>query len=452
MIERILGNRTEQETLLESAPLTERRLPSSVDVVIVGANLSGRALAAALGSDVPYALIDSRKLTQHKEAMYLATNNTLRTWRMHEQDRNRRNHITSSVSFTSSGKSLIEFKSSGEIDSFAIIPQTAMESILQVDAAKVFYQTKCDEVENIETEGVVVHTDKGDIGAKLVVDATGWESNIIHQYYGDEDYNMAAVYGGNYRTEGFDPQTMYFIRGFPLNNKNWVMPISDKGAEVVAAQQLRRSQVDQWRENHSQEQFEQMVDWYKKRGYIIFNNKEGKRMGFRLEHAKGKYYKGRVIPFGEAAGLNSPYIGQLVDTLPFYAQKMAEIVKNGKQQNRWNNIGRDFYRYFITNSPYSYLIHSVIRDNSIKLQDGYPQINKKLTDALRETFSEAELWSIFNRNGIGTKELWKLVESYPLRLVEFALESVPSMALILIHNPELYAQFFAKRIKHFSRR
>ena len=421
----------------------EKILPASVDVIIVGGGLSGKALASRLGPDVSFAIIDSRKGSKSKEAMYLVTSNIAQRWGISDQERNRRNLVTNCVWYAPNGEVAEELSTSGEREGFAITPQTAMERAVRVDPAQVFYETQFLQVDDSQEGKMVVHTDKGDIKGNLVIDATGWEANVIHGYYGSEDYMIDAVYGGNYRTQGFDQSTMSFFRGLPLNNKNWVMPIGPQGAEVVATQQTQRSRAADWWDNHAETEFNNMVTLYEAKGQTIVNDKQGRRMGFRIEPAKRKFYKGKVIPFGESAGLNSPIIGQLVDVLPEYAQRMADIINDAKTNGSWDHVGRRFYRSFITDAPYSYLIHSVMRDNSIRLQHGYPTINKNVTEALKTVFDEDKLWTTLRDNGLSAKDLAQLAKAHPLKLAEFAIQSTPSLLSVLAHNPELYVQFAA---------
>ncbi len=419
----------------------ERALPTSVDVVIVGGGLSGKAIASRLGPDVSFVIIDSRKAGKSKEAMYLVTSSIAQKWGISDQERNRRNLVTNCVWYASNGEVAEELSTSGEREGFAITPQTAMERAVRVDPTKVFYETRFLEVDDSQKGKMVVHTDKGKINGNLVIDATGWEANVIHGFYGSEDYMIDAVYGGNYRTRSLDPRTMSFFRGLPLNNKNWVMPIGPQGAEVVATQQTRISKADEWWDNHAETEFDNMVTLYEAKGQTIVNDKQGRRMGFRLEPAKRRFYKGKVVPFGESAGLNSPLIGQLVDVLPMYAQRMADMINDAKTNNSWDHVGRKFYRSFITDAPYSYLLHSVMRDNSTRLRGGYPTINRKLSDALKTVFDEDKLWSTLRDNGLSPKDLATLAKAHPMQLAEFAVQSVPSLLLVLVHNPELYVQF-----------
>ncbi len=207
---------------LESANETqgspERKLPTSVDVVIIGGGLSGKALASRLGSDVSFAIIDSRKQGKSKEAMYLVTSSTAQRWGISNQERSRRNLVTNCVWYAPNGEVTEKLSTSGEREGFAITPQTAMEGAVRVDPTKIFYETKFLKVDDSQEGKMVVHTDKGEIKGNLIIDATGWEANVIHGYYGSEDYIINAVYGGNFQTQGFDPSTMSFFRGSLIKN------------------------------------------------------------------------------------------------------------------------------------------------------------------------------------------------------------------------------------------
>lgn len=433
--------RTATTEHVENIASSEKHLPASVDVVIVGGGLSGKALASRLSPGISVAVIDSRRQSGAKEAMYLVTSSIADRWGISANERARRNLVTSCVWYAPSGEIAEELRTTGKNEGFAITPQNAMERAVSIDSHKLFYDTEFQGAEDMQEGRIVVHTSQGNIQGNLVIDATGWEAHVVQDYYGSDDYMMDAVYGGNYRTRGFDRRTMSFIRGLPYNNKNWVMPISDQGAEVVVSQQIPRSQADTWWNEHSETQFDEMVNFYGKKGKTIVNTKQGKRMGFRLEPAKRKFYKGRVIPFGESGGLNSPIIGQLIDVLPLYADRMAGLINDAKMDGSWDKVGRRFYRKFITDAPYSYLLHSVMRDNSVRLINGYPSINRNLSDAMKTVFPEDQLWSTLRDNGLSAKDLVKIARAQPLQLAEFAMHSVPSLLSLLIKNPELYLQF-----------
>ena len=170
----------ELESANETQGSPERKLPTSVDVVIIGGGLSGKALASRLGSDVSFAIIDSRKQGKSKEAMYLVTSSTAQRWGISNQERSRRNLVTNCVWYAPNGEVTEKLSTSGEREGFAITPQTAMERAVRVDPTKIFYETKFLKVDDSQEGKMVVHTDKGKIKGNLIIDATGWEANVIH--------------------------------------------------------------------------------------------------------------------------------------------------------------------------------------------------------------------------------------------------------------------------------
>lgn len=421
----------------------ERQLPSQADVVIVGAGLSGRALAAALGPEINYLLIDSKLEKEHKEAMYLVTTSTARKWDIDVADRAKRNIITGTIFYDETGNVKGTIKTTGNTgEGFAVTPQTFMERHLEISPEKVFHETTFKEVTDARHfDGVTLKTNKGDIDAKIVIDATGWEGRAMHEYYGDEAYMMVAIYGGNYRTDGFDPEKISMIRGLPNNNTNWVMPISPNGAEIVAAQTIPSTQSDSWRNNHSEEKFREMVAMYERLGVNIQDEKTGIQMGFRIQPAKNKFYKGRVIPFGESGGLNSSKTGQLIDVIPGYAQRLADLLREAQEKNSWESVGEKFYKAFIQNPPYSYLVHSILRENTTsRLRFGESKTDVAIA-CLAMELPENRFWELLESGGIGIQEIALIVKNHPLLAGQIVLESIPSLASILRSNPDLYLQF-----------
>ncbi|MBI3887595.1 hypothetical protein HY310_00825 [Candidatus Microgenomates bacterium] len=155
-----------------------------------------------------------------------------------------------------------------------------------------------------------------------------------------------------------------------------------------------------------------------------------------------KYFQsGPVIPFGEAGGLNSPIIGQLIDVLPTYTQRLAQIIDQAKRETAWSSVGKNFYEQFVKDPVFSYLVHSLTRDTTIKVGKDFKSANTYVSQAMRDTFDENTLWRMLQENGMGVKEMATLAKAHPLEMARFAIHSIPSLLALLLQNPDLYVQF-----------
>lgn len=442
---------------LAPLPSGETLLPQQTDVVIVGAGLSGLSLASVLSeTNVDFIVVDKRTLLDPKEAMYLVSKNIANTWGMEVAYETKRGHqplISGAVSFDEGGEVIWSIDPNTDNSyGFAPLPQTLLEkALLDKITNEIFYGLECQSLTQIKDGRVIVHTRRGPVTSKIVIDATGWQADVIGQFYLDrEDYTVKAIYGGIYPTSGFNQKLLYFIDGLEGNSGSWVMPISAKGAEVVAAQQTHRSCIKEWWEQQAEIAFAQMVDWYSNRGYQIVAGKDKKPMAFRIEPARRKYFQGPVVPFGEAAGLNSPHHGQLIDVLPYYARMLARIIQNAKETEEWKEVGERFYGEFLKRPPYYYLLHSILRENKRRIDGSKTQGNYLLFKALRETFDETTLWRVLNDNGFGIEEAITLLKHRPIEVINWILSSTPSLLSLLVANPDLFLQFYLRSCDRLS--
>ncbi len=438
------------EQLWRRTDQNETLSPSSFDVVIVGGGLSGLFLASAISQDVSVLVIEKSDKPALKDATYLVSKEIAERWSLQyilETRRSKQPLINGTITFNPSGRviDLIEPRNDNGYG-FAVLPQTVLETSLKTKINQqgrlishgVFCQGIC-----AQPGGQVeVETQKGTIRCNLVIDATGWGGNIIHQHYGQEDYVVRALFGGNYSTTGFDPHLLYFIDGLLDNNRNWIMPVTDRMAEVMAAQETYCSEAKSWWQIKAEREWINMIGWYKEKGFNIVDNNPGSPMAFREEPAKRRFFQGLVVPFGEAAGLNSPLVGQLIDVLPQYAQVLAKIIKEAKNKGEWGLVGRRFYEEFLKRPPFYYLLHSVVREKRMKPGQTRVSANSLLMKAIKETFDQTTLWRLLQENGLTVSELILLLQNRPLEIIGWVLSSTPSIFSLIFSNPDLFLQFY----------
>lgn len=427
----------------------ELLLPASADVVIVGGGLSGLYLLKDLGHSVDVVLLDKRRAHQYKGAMYLTSRNVTEKWGLEDDFNNRSAHrplISGVIAFSPAGKVIDQVKPA-DLNQYGYFPfpQTALEANLKkrIDTRRIYREVECHFVTNATDGEVIVSTNKGSIKTKLVIDATGWQGNLIHKYYGSEADNLFALFGGNSKTKGFDPRLLYFIRFIPNNNRNWVLPISSNGSEVMAAKETRRSEMNEWWNSEAEKAFKDMVEWYREHNFQInAEDKAMETMAFRVEPAASNYFKGSIVPFGEAAGQNSPLWGQLIDVLPHYSKILSRIIIEAKSNNTWDNIGKKFFDEFLRNPPYQYLLHTLMRRNvQLHEKTGLP-VNRLIFRALRDTFDNNTLWKLQQENGLGLQELSVLLRKRPFEVIAWIFASSPMLLYILCTQPDLFQQFF----------
>lgn len=437
----------------------ESLLPSLCDVFIVGAGLSGLALASQISSSVDVCIIDRRsKEACPKEAMYLVNQRNAERWNVSDIYRRRKrqgNLINGTVTYDASGNE-IERRGgcAGTQYGFATVPQTEMEKSLrsQLEKRDVHFGVVLEHLEKSADGDIEVQTTGGKSNAHIVIDATGWDAGVMHEYYGDEDYFMRGLVGGNFRASGFNPQYLHFISGLPDNTGNWMMPISETGAEVIAGQDDYRSRMDEWWEQKGMRGLEDMQKIYKNQGKHIFLGHDPHKMAFRKDPAKRKFFKGRVIPFGEAAGHNSPLWGQLIDVLPSYAQRLSCIINDAKETGSWDSVGERFYDDFLKHPPFSYILHRLLQENRYRTPADESSANRYLFRALHGSFDEETLWRMLQENGLTSSEVVNLLAHKPVEMLSFILQSTPSLLSLLVANPELFLQFLYTTRENILRR
>lgn len=426
----------------------ETLLPSLVDVVIVGGGLSGLFLASVISQGVDVLVIEKNNKPALKDAMYLVSQKIAQKWGLGDDLMiNHQPLISGTITFNRSGQ-VVDLIEPNEDDSygFTALAQTELETNLKtkVDQQKrpIFHGVSCQQI-CVKPEGQIeVKTQESTINCNLVIDATGWAGNVIHQYYGQEDYVVRALFGGNYQTTGFNPRLLYFIDGLPNNNRNWIMPVTDRMAEVMAAQEIYCSETKSWWGIKAEEELTNMIRWYKKKGLTIVGNSTENLMAFREEPAKRRFFQGLVVPFGEAAGLNSPLVGQLIDVLPQYAKVLAKIIQEAKNKKEWELVGKRFYEEFLKRPPFYYLLHSIARERRMRPGETRVSANSLLMKAVRDTFDKTTLWRLLQENGFTVSELIYLLQKRPLEVIGWILSSTPSIFSLIFSNPDLFLQFY----------
>jgi hypothetical protein len=305
---------------------------------------------------------------------------------------------------------------------------------------EVQYGTRVEKLEN-DTDSVEVITDQGKIRANLVIDATGWQSAMTRNKGNEIDFKMVALHGGSYPVQGVDSSRLHFIGNRHNSSVNWIMPISNNGAEVVAANYVKSSQASDWWNNIAPEEFGYMIEWYKKHKDIRIDtrNLPQNNMAFRVQPAEQAVFRGRVIPFGEAAGFNSSLHGQLIDVLPHYSRDLSKLIEDAKASGNWNNVGEKFYSNFIKNPPFFYLLHGLYRENHISGKRG-KNPNAIIKKAIHETFQADTQWLLAQENGMNFEYLSKILIKNPLAVGVWISKSSPALFNLLLSEPQLYVQ------------
>ncbi len=416
-------------------------LPEDTEVLIVGGGLAGLCLADALSTrDIDHVVIDERDAGERKQAMYLVSKEIAERWGL-SGEFNRflegRELISGAVRYSPEGR--IEVEMSPRDDNLyghLSLPQGVLERSLANSRERVMFRTECENLAEVEN-GMVADTNRGQIRSRIVVDASGWRASMARQYYGSSfDPMICVMYGGHYRTIGYDERILYLVNGWDQSNANWVMPIGQKAAEVMAAQRCSYSEANSWWNSRAEEQFAQLTEFYASQGMRIEANGGQQAMAFSLDHAPRQFYQGRVVPFGDAAGDNSPFHGQLIDLLPGLATQTAEIISRAKEQDTWLSVGENVYDNYLHHPPISYWWQTLARINSLSGR----QTNRHLSEALFRQFDAEVLWTMADKGGFDRGGLKRLVVREPIAMMRWVLGSLPSMAQMLWTYPHLYQQ------------
>lgn len=423
----------------------EKALPEQVEVLIIGGGLSGLALHNRLTPlGVDSVVLDQRLPDEAKHASYLVTDKTARKWGL-KQPRDPKPKISGNMIIGPDSQVRYYIPPVPNVG-FRPIPQRVLENSARGDGKEVYYRVSCQSIKDENEQGIEVTTSAGRIRAHLVIDATGWEGKFVHAVNGPEDYKVVAIHGGNYRTEGFDPRFIYLLEGMKNANRSWVFPLNEHVGEAVAAHQIPSSEVrDWWAKAGEQELYRAAQIWAA--GGRQINIKGGYPMAFRTDVMAKRFFEGRVIPFGEAAGLNSPFHGQLIDTLPEYADLMAQHIQAAANTGDWQSVGKNFYKDFIRNPRYMYLIHSLYRENDFNVQADGNTANTFLRQALTKVLSPEQCWQILESNEASFAVLMQLVSAEPAMIAQWVLRSVPALAAVVCSRPNLVLQL-AHSLKH----
>lgn len=437
--------RNNHETLF-SHSLTETESNTQYDVVIVGAGLSGLTLASELPEYLRVLVLDSRKAEyQTKGAMYLVSEAIAHTWGFasdpkYTERKRKQSLINGVISYNSKGIIQYQVPVSDREYGFTAIPQGYLESTLKQKVnAPIAYDTRCSSIE-VSSPILKVKTNHGDIRTHLVIDATGWPGSLVHDYYKKpEDFLLITLFGGNYQYSGFDSRSLTFARGFPRNNVNWCLPINSDAMEVMAGFINNYSGSREWWASEAEREFDMLVKFHTSHNRKIYTDKKPKYpWAFRVQPIERSFYSGNVIPFGEAGGLNSSTHGQLIDVLPYYAQRMSKLIIEANNNEKWSDIGLKFYSDFLRHPPYFYLIHSLNREN--KRTGVGNNANQLLKNVVQQTFDRDTLWRILENNGLKMEQVKQLFMKQPTLMVEYVFKSSPALLSLLMHEPQLYIQ------------
>lgn len=167
-------------------------------------------------------------------------------------------------------------------------------------------------------------------------------------------------------------------------------------------------------------------------GISITTPKNTHNGGFRLEPSKKEEFEGVVFPYGEAAGMNSPEHGQLADILPVFSHALAEIVLNASTVSL-ENVGLQFYDHWKKHLPFSYFLHSILREN----RQIPPQVAVLLKQAMLKTFTPDEMWRILQKSGMRPEQIAKLFIGAPLEMLAWSMANIPIVAKVALDRPDL---------------
>ncbi|MDH7476408.1 MAG: FAD-dependent monooxygenase [Microgenomates group bacterium] len=431
--------------MIEGQPIPERVLPSSTEVVIVGAGLSGLFLACCLADcGINFVIIDSKIEPDFKNAYYLLSLPIAKSWGINWPSGSQ-NTITGATIFDPTGNPIQVVPPNPEVEGFSPVSQLVLEKFLKTKLIRSkqqppYYQT-CFRGAKETDKGIVVNTSLGLINAELVIDATGWPGVVFHSQYPPEDFLMTGLWGSNYQTPNIDPRILYFIFGLPETNTNWAMPIGENKSQILAGQYGPISSIEQWWGKNAEQALQTIIGIYKLAGFKIeaINEQTPRRMGFRQQPAARRYFRGRIIPFGEAAGLNNPLHGQLIDGLPYYGKKLAEIIKEAKESNRWDSVGEKFFQFFIQFPPFIYFLHMVLRQNQVRSSEQGQAKPSTIIKLASQNFGD-QVIGLLQANGFSPDQIRILITHHPFEIISWFFQSVPSFIFVAARCPFLLLQ------------
>ena len=243
------------------------------DVLVVGAGFSGLLLTRKLQNlGVEVIAVEKESDQDCKPATYLVSRQIAQKYGLEEEFLNAvigQGIINGAVTYDSQTALSLEqigFNSGGDYG-FVSLPQALIQEKIKgtIDPKRLCFQTECWEI-NPSQGGVEAVTSGGSYLAKIVIDATGWESRFTD----GDNYVVRALFGGQYSARGFWPNKLTFINGIPENHCNWVIPIGAINSEVMAGQEMVVEKVVDW-QKRAEVLFSMMCDWYQDNLGVMIN-------------------------------------------------------------------------------------------------------------------------------------------------------------------------------------
>lgn len=260
---------------MELRPRTEKRLPSLVDVAIIGGGIAGLSLARALvdiqkgqETKLHFALFEERGESMRQDKFYLcgeyiSSYGKLADEYLTSQQNSPAVPRISGVKYFSKPSSDKCLKTLANLTSlpdkgYVPVPQSILQRSLikgtgEDDMLKdIYYDTKINTLETND-QNTILHTSQGAVTCRIVIDCTGMNQAILEKTGKvAKDYKVCGTYGGITSVRGIKSNYLYFIRGLPSNSSNGIFPIKVHNsetyvnAEVVVANDMDKSGLSAW--------------------------------------------------------------------------------------------------------------------------------------------------------------------------------------------------------------
>jgi len=345
--------------MIEIAPET--------NVLIVGAGPSGTALANALAGSAPelcFLMIDAAKKgeTPAGGKIFLTTEETAVKWNVgapFNKVKASRGGLIQGITkygLDADNVSVVDhvlMPSDGNPDAYGYVPLPG--AVFDADhAGNVEYETEFQSVSTTEDGRQQVQTTRGLVTADVVIDATGYQNQVLKSIDTLPDNLVMAVYGGNVHIDNLPQHSLAFLLSecrIKGNEWGWIIPITEDSAEVVVATMLPRSQEFEWREQ-APEVFAGTIKMFRHHNINISSTEDLHHTGFAVQRLPKKFYMiPGIIPFGESEGINNPLTGELIPILHNAATLLATQLKEAYEKKSFTQVGLRYYDA-ISREPY----------------------------------------------------------------------------------------------------
>lgn len=443
-------------------------LHPSYQVLIVGAGLSGLALARQLSQrGIDYCLVDAERSKRSQNVHYLTTEASASSLGLlpdYYRQLAARAPITGYERYDATAEGLATLESLAPnpnrpggfvvLSKQEIKDRVALQGIRTQDGLSVRAATG----DKDKTGWRLDFQDGQNTHASILVDATGSKSRVA-RLTGMIDPAIVnrrivrACYGAVLPYTGPEDMLLFADKYPPhpdlkaREGAGWVMPLGNQTAEVVVGWESPLEDAGKWMAGNPLGLLEQYAQWFSSRGIPIRLTGRTQVVAGTFSQEPLNYRKlqpdSNLLLFGESLGLNHPLNGYLISRIDDFARIASREIEARLNDKKWNPYEALFSEGDILYGPQVALSRKKMA--GVQSGEGRSSATAKLQRFLVACLSPDGLWSAID-NGIPVKELLKGLLANPKYAPVVADIGLDYLTLLLEDN--FYKQELALKIWH----